>query len=212
MRRLGLELEMFTAYRHEHHRLLAEGPWDRPARIGRFLDFLDRHLEELGGDGAVALADVARHERFLWEVRHELASRPDAADEAQPADAERHRPGELVPRPLGALRVGRFAHHPLELIAAIAERRLDPDRLEPRRRWLAYLVGEGRVGGGRELEILEVDASAAVLLAAIDGERTLGEIFAAALPGEPAAVRDDAACSFLASLRDLDAFGFAAPR
>jgi hypothetical protein len=208
MRRLGLELEVFTVYRHEHQRLQAEGRQDRWARIDRFLAFLDRHLGELGGPGAAALADVARHERLLWEVHCELAFRPEAADEAPRVDPERHRPGALVPRPRGALRVGRFTHHPLELIAATAERRLDPERLDPRRRWLAYLVGEKREGGGREIQVLEVDASAAALLAAIDGERSLGEIFAAVLPGEQAAVRDDAARSFLDSLRELDAFSF----
>lgn len=208
MRRLGLELEVFTAYRREYQRLLAEGPRERPSRIARFFDFLGRYLEEQGGPGTAALADVACHERFSWEIHHELAARQDAAAEGTAPALEGRSPGELVPCPRGALRVGQFTHHPLDLVAAIRDRRFEVQRLEPRRRWLAYLVEEGPEGEGRELEILELDSSAAALLSALDGRRSLGEIFAAALPGEAADVREAAARSFLDSLLELGFFRF----
>lgn len=81
---------------------------------------------------------------------------------------------------------------------------------EPRRRWLAYLVEDAPEGEERQLEILEADAATAALLGAVDGRRSLGEIFAAALPGEDAAVRAAAARSFYEFLRRLGAFGFSA--
>lgn len=202
MRRLKVESAIFIAYRREYQQFLATGPEERPARIAHFLEFLDQYLDRSTDSQLAPLRDVARHERFLWETT--LA--PSSRIPPSPIDLHELPLLDRVVRPQGAMRIGRFAHDPLELIADLATRGSHTWQPAPRRRWLMYLFEKGETSKNRRLRVLEVDHATATLVGAIDGRRSLDQIFAAAMPTTSIDERSQAAAEFLASLKKLDFF------
>ena len=161
LKHCGAEIETFASYHGRHLQLRAQHA-SRVEKDDAFFAFLDEYAasrNELRG-----LRDILRHERILLELER---LRPGLAE--TPPVATRTPFATRVPVVRGALLVACFDCHPLEIAATISRGALASDGIAQRRVTLAYSAQSPT----RHLVILEVDDLTAVVLTAIDGERSV---------------------------------------
>jgi hypothetical protein len=179
----GIELEVFASYLAQHQRLRRSPGLSRREKLAAFAAFLRGLLNEGPGTRWAALLDVLTHEQAEWEIRTALADEP--AERPQPCAPLAPDSREFlrqVPVVRGALRIARFSYDPCEIIALLAAGAPIPDRLAPQPCCLAYW---GDVAT-QELRVLELDALSAVLLAQVNGRRSLRTVLRRGCAGLPA--------------------------
>lgn len=159
---LGAELAFFADYRDEFLLARRDQP-DRTARVGRFLDRLDRWLRSRSSPAAPVARDMASYERVHWQLGLDLvtaeAGPVTTEDEPVPTHEPATAPAGSGVRPNGLLRVHGFDHDPTEIMAVI-RRAGDLADVRPRSTFLCFWARPEP----REIRVVEIDPLAALVL------------------------------------------------
>jgi hypothetical protein len=171
LRFLGFESQVFTSYAATHQELRRQPGLKQAAKAETFLDFLQDFLTRQGSTGA-RLLDLTVHERALWMMSRRLTVMGEAAT---PPSAPHPGTGRLlgthIPAVQGAVCLRQFAYHPVKLAeAATKVSRFQRVRTAP------TIILYWAVASRDDVRVLEVDSVTAVVLAEIDGSRTVRAI------------------------------------
>lgn len=165
LKRNGLDLQVFTAFRNRHQQNRATVGMNHEAVTLSFFAFFDEEILT----GPVArdvpfLADMFRHERTIWDLHRVLRS-DSLAQAAGAAAAE-------VPELAGDLLTVRYGFDPLAVRARLLDRAQDltgtPETT------VAYL----RDLRSRQVRVLEITEAMGTLLARIDGKTRMAPLVA----------------------------------
>lgn len=105
---LEVELEFFADYRSEFLRARVSSP-DRIARVGQFLDAIERWLGERWSPAAWTALDVVRYEREIWRTQLGVTT----------CGGTDHQETIQLIRPDGVVTVVGFDHDPSDVMAVI---------------------------------------------------------------------------------------------
>jgi len=157
LKRNGLDLKAFVAFRRQHQANRAQRGPNRDDASATFLSLLDSLMAEDPEFKLPLLAEVFLHERTIWEMQR-IAKKP----------RERENLGATQPRGLavnGLLRLNRYRINPIAAVSRILARADDIEEPEPTD------IGYWWNPGTASLTIMALTAAGADLLSLVDGNR-----------------------------------------
>jgi hypothetical protein len=188
LKRYGLDLKAFVAFRAQHQANRAQRGLDRNTLTASFFSFFERLLSEDADFNNTLLVDVFFHERTMWEM--ERAAQPQ----------ERKEPGGSIdanyPAINGSLRLMHYHVNPIQAVQRIVGN--EPDVGSPE----AAAIGYWRNPSDRTLKVMTLTPAAADLLSRADGTNSYSALVESAL-----AERDAERAEIIAFLDHCIAFG-----
>jgi hypothetical protein len=181
-----IDLEVFTAYR-ETHLQNRQAQLSRNQQIERFLSFFGEYIKAEYSNYP-ALLEVLAHEQLTWEIRISFSTSkrlPSITHKIVSPTIKYDQLMSLVPFIPSLLRVKEFNYNPLEVISNLTQGNFDPQRLSAEPKWLGYWADHLT----KQLRILDLDPSIALLLEQVNGRRSIRTLIRRVIKGAHTGLR-----------------------